>query len=140
MTRSTLRAGLGALLLAAGLVTGLAGGHAAELATLDTRKTRDAVVTLLGETGRLGSGTNRVVLQFTSPATGRPIDAGQVSLNVTMPMPGMAPMVAPTSLAPAGPGRYAGTVDFEHGGAWRATVNWKGPAGRGTATFPLSVR
>jgi hypothetical protein len=137
VTRSVLRGALGALLLAAGL-SGAAFG--AELKVVQTQKTKDAVISLLNESGRLTGGTNRIVVEFRSPA-GQPLEVRSASLEASMAMPGMSPMVAGAQLAPdKAPGRYAGTIAFEHGGTWRATVSWEGPAGRGSARFAVPVR
>jgi YtkA-like protein len=37
---------------------------------------------------------------------------GKVSLNTSMAMPGMAPMIAGATLTSEGPGRYRGTINF----------------------------
>ena len=67
-------------------------------------------------------------------------DAGKVTLSTSMAMPGMAPMVAGTSLQPDGPGRYRGTISFPDGGERQVTVAWDGPGGKGSTRFPVPVR
>ncbi len=112
----------------------------AELTTIQTQKTKDAVITLKSETGQWKPGKNTFVLEFTSPA-GQPLDAGKVTLSTSMSMPGMAPMVAGATLSPDKvPGRYLGTIDFPDRGTRQVTVTWDGPAGKGSATFPVPVR
>src|SRR5947209_6193191 len=44
--------------------------------------------------GAVTQGKNTFVLECTSAATKQPVDAGKVTLNTSMPMPGMAPMLA----------------------------------------------
>src|SRR6266540_4940357 len=79
----------------------------AELNAIQTQKTKDVVVTLLSESGQWTQGKNTFVLEFTSASTKQPVDAGKVTLSTSMPMPGMAPMLAGATLSPdKTPGRY----------------------------------
>jgi hypothetical protein len=132
----------------------LAGAHAdsawgAELKTIQTRKTKDVVITLRSESGQWTQGKNTFVLEFTSPSgqqgvdTGQAalLDVGQVTLSTVMPMPGMAPMLAGATLTPDKvPGRYLGTISFPDSGARQVTVTWDGPAGKGSTRFSVPVR
>jgi YtkA-like len=129
---------LGTLLLSAGFGNVLWG---AELKAMQTRKTKDVVVTLLSEAGQWAQGKNSFVLEFTSPSSQQPIDVGKVALNTSMSMPGMAPMVADATLTPDKvPGRYLGTISFPDSGARQVTVTWDGPAGKGSSRFSVPVR
>jgi multidrug efflux pump subunit AcrA (membrane-fusion protein) len=129
---------LGTLLVAGG-VAGVA--LSAELKTIKTQKTKDVVITLLNESGRLSAGKNSFVLEFTSPATRQPLDAGNVTLDAGMTMPGMAPMAAGATLTPdRTPGRYLGTITFPDRGTRQVTVTWDGPAGKGSTRFSVPVR
>src|SRR5262245_42348133 len=74
-----------------------------------TQKVKDVVITLESPTSGFAAGKNAFVLAFASASTKAPVDAGKVTLNTTMPMPGMAPMIAGASLTPDGTGRYRGT-------------------------------
>jgi len=112
----------------------------AELTTIQTQKTKDAVITLKSETGQWKPGKNTFVLEFASPS-GQPLDAGKVTLSASMGMPGMAPMVTGATLSPdKAPGRYLGTIDFPDRGTRQVTVTWDGPAGKGSAAFSVPVR
>jgi hypothetical protein len=129
---------LGTVLLSAGFGNVLWGG---ELKAIQTRKTKDIVVTLLSESGQWTPGKNSFVLEFTSPSNQQPIDVGKVALNTSMSMPGMAPMAADATLTPdKTPGRYLGTISFPDSGARQVTVTWDGPAGKGSARFSTPVR
>lgn len=113
----------------------------AELKAIQTQKTTDMVVTLLSESGQWTQGKNTFVLAFTSAATTQPVDVGKVTLSTSMPMPGMAPMLAGATLSPdKTPGRYLGTISFPDRGARQVTVAWDGPAGKGSTQFSVSVR
>src|SRR5437870_9568110 len=108
MQRLSMRAMLGMVLL-----TGLpiARVWGADLKVIQTQKAKDLTVTLLSESGQWTQGKNTFVLEFTSTATKQPIDAGKVTLNTSMPMPGMAPMLAGATLSPdKAPGRYLGKI------------------------------
>ncbi len=127
------------LLLVTGGLFGPAWG--AELKVIQTQKTKDVVITLLSESGQWTQGKNTFVLAFTSANTQEPVDVGTVSLNTSMPMPGMSPMIAGATLAPDNaPGRYQGTISFPDSGARQVTVTWDGPAGKGSSRFSVPVR
>jgi hypothetical protein len=108
---------------------------------IQTQKVKDMTITLLSESGQWTQGKNTFVLEFTSAATKQPVDAGKVTLNTSMPMPGMAPMLAGATLSPdKAPGRYLGTISFPDRGARQVTVAWDGPAGKGSTQFSVPVR
>jgi hypothetical protein len=137
MDRRAVAVTLGVLLLWNALVA----AAAADLKPILTQKTKDVVVTLLSESGQWTQGKNSFVLEFKSAATSQPVDAGKVSLSTSMPMPGMAPMIAGAKLSPDKvPGRYLGEISFPDSGARQVTVMWDGPAGKGSAKFSVPVR
>jgi Cu(I)/Ag(I) efflux system membrane protein CusA/SilA len=114
---------------------------AAELKPIHTQPTKEAVVTLMSESGQWRVGKNAFLLEIVSPATKKPVEAGKVELSTSMPMPGMAPMVAGATLAPDSmPGRYRGEITFPDRGTRQVTVTWEGPAGRGSTRFSVPVR
>jgi len=113
---------------------------AADLKPIHTQKAKDVTITLMSESGQWKQGANAFVLEFTAP-DGKPYDAGKASLSTSMPMPGMAPMIAGATVTPdATPGRYKGTISFPDSGARQVTVRWDGPAGKGSARFSVPVR
>jgi len=114
---------------------------AAELKPIHTQKTKDVVVTLASESGQWKQGKNDFMLEFTSVKDKQPVDAGKVTLNTSMTMTGMAPMIAGATLSPdKTPGRYAGTITFSDSGTRQVTVTWDGPAGKGSTKFSVPVR
>jgi YtkA-like len=113
---------------------------AADMKPIHTQKTKDVTVTLQNESGQWKEGKNDFVLEFESPQDKKPVDVGKVSLNTSMGMPGMAPMVTGAKLTPEGPGRYRGTIEFPDRGARQVTVTWDGPAGKGSTKFSVPVR
>jgi hypothetical protein len=135
--RVTWRRLAGLLVLAAWLAAPAA---AAELKPIKSQKAGNVQVRLLGASGQWTQGKNSVVLEFTAVKDGRPIDVGKVSLSTSMPMPGMAPMLAGATLQPDGPGRYRGTISFPDRGDRQVTVTWEGPAGKGSTKFTVPVR
>jgi hypothetical protein len=138
MQRVIMRAVLGVVLLT-GLPVALAWG--AELKVIQTQKAQDMTITLLSESGQWTQGKNTFVLEFTAAATRQPVDVGKVTLSTSMPMPGMAPMLAGATLSPdKAPGRYLGTISFPDRGARQVTVAWDGPTGKGSTQFSVPVR
>lgn len=113
---------------------------AADLKAIKTQKAKDVTVSVLNETGQWKPGKNDVVLEFTSVKDKKPVDVGKVTLSTSMPMPGMAPMIAGATLEPKGPGRYEGTITFPDSGDRQVTVAWDGPAGKGSTKFSVPVR
>jgi len=129
------------LTVAALFVMAAAHVSAADLKPIQTQKTKDVVVTLANESGQWKQGKNEFVLELTSAKDKQPIDASKVSLNTSMTMPGMAPMIAGATLSPdKTPGRYLGTITFPDSGTRQVTVTWDGPAGKGSTKFSVSVR
>lgn len=129
---------LGALLLTEGLV---GAAWSADMKVIQTQKTKDVVVTLMSDSGQWKPGKNTFVLEFTSTKDKQPVDAGKVSLNTSMTMTGMAPMIAGATLNPdKAPGRYLGTIDLSDAGTRQVTVSWEGPAGKGSTRFSVPVR
>ena len=124
------------------LAVGAAGtAVSAELKPIHTQKTKDVVVTLVSESGQWKPGKNAFVLAFTSAKDKQPVDAGKVSLNTSMTMSGMAPMIAGATLSPdKTPGRYIGTITFPDSGTRQVTVTWDGQAGKGSTKFSVPVR
>ena len=135
MKRTNAVVGLVALVL-----TGVVAAWGADLKTLQTQKTKDAVIALKSESGQWRQGPNAFVLEFTTP-TGQLLDVGKVTLSASMTMPGMAPMIAGATVSPdKTPGRYLGTISFPDSGTRQVTVAWDGPAGKGSTRFSVPVR
>jgi len=111
---------------------------AADLKAIKTQKAKDMTVSVLNETGKWKPGKNDVIVEFTKDK--KPVDVGKVTLSTSMPMPGMAPMIAGAMLEPKGPGRYEGTITFPDVGERQVTVAWDGPAGKGSTKFAVPVR
>ena len=138
MTRRMVAMVLGGVLLIGGVASLAFSG---DLKVIQTRKAKDLAITLLNESGQWTQGNNDFVLEFTSAKTKEPVDVGKVSLNTSMAMPGMTPMLVGAILSPdKTPGRYTGTINFQDSGARQVSVTWDGPAGKGSTKFTVSVR
>ena len=123
------------------LTAGAVGLARAEEKTIAMQKTKDVVVTLKNDAGQWKQGKNAFVLEFTSVKDKQPVDAGNATLNTSMTMSGMAPMIAGATLTPdKTPGRYLGAVQFPDTGTRQVTVTWDGPAGKASAKFSVPVR
>lgn len=131
------RRALGITIIVGLLATGVAA--AADLKPIKTQRAKDVTVTLLNESGRWKVGRNDFVLEFTSPDK-KPVGASNVTVSTSMPMPGMAPMIAGAKLEPDGPGRYRGSISFPDAGERQVTVSWESTTGRSSTRFNVPVR
>jgi Cu(I)/Ag(I) efflux system membrane protein CusA/SilA len=109
-------------------------------AVLETIRAGDLVVTLSNPEGQLRTGSNRFRVEFRSAATNEPVDVDTVQLGGSMTMPGMVMNSAITITPTDQPGIYEATGDFGMSGSWRMTIEWNGPAGRGSAAFEGNVQ
>jgi Cu(I)/Ag(I) efflux system membrane protein CusA/SilA len=111
-----------------------------EAAVVRSVRSGDMEVRLLSPTGTLRQGRNTFAFEFRSAQGGGLVDAGVVRASANMPMPGMAMssgmQVHPTRVK----GRYEATAEFGMAGAWQMSVEWDGPAGRGSASFEGPVQ
>lgn len=124
-------------------VTGAACGRAndaAKLNELQRVKSGTLDIVLLSPRDGLRHGKDTFVIEFRSTSGGDLIDVGNVKGSANMPMPGMPMLgtldVTRTDVA----GRYEANGDFSMAGTWRMTVQWEGPAGQGSVTFPGTVQ
>jgi len=109
-------------------------------AVLQTVRAGDLAITLSNPTGALRTGDNQFRIEFRSARSNQLVDVGDVRLNANMMMPGMA-MAGTTSVEKGErPGVYQAAGTFAMSGAWDMTLEWSGPAGRGTAAFKGSVQ
>jgi Cu(I)/Ag(I) efflux system membrane protein CusA/SilA len=96
-------------------------------------------IVLLSPSGTLQSGRNTFTIEFRTPS-GELADAGEVRAAANMVMPGMAMSGNFQITATGVPGRYAATAEFGMAGAWQMSIEWNGPAGRGSAKFEGAVQ
>jgi Cu(I)/Ag(I) efflux system membrane protein CusA/SilA len=109
-------------------------------AVLQTVKSGELAITLSNPAGELRQGANDFRIEFRSARTNARVNVGDVRLNAAMMMPGMA-MTGTTTVTPGDrPGVYEAKGDFAMSGSWDMTLEWDGPAGRGSAAFKGSVQ
>jgi Cu(I)/Ag(I) efflux system membrane protein CusA/SilA len=107
---------------------------------LQTVRAGNLNITLSNANGELRTGTNNFRIEFRSASTNSLVDVGRVTLNAAMNMPGMA-MTGDTTVMPSPlRGVYEVAGNFGMSGAWQMTLEWNGPAGRGSANFNGSVQ
>jgi Cu(I)/Ag(I) efflux system membrane protein CusA/SilA len=107
---------------------------------IQTVHAKDLDIALLSETGALRQGRNRFFVEFRRTGSTAPLDVGTARASANMAMPGMV-MSSGLRLQPtAVPGRYEATAEFGMSGMWHMSVEWDGPAGRGTASFEGGVQ
>ncbi|MBK5299140.1 MAG: CusA/CzcA family heavy metal efflux RND transporter [Vicinamibacteria bacterium] len=106
---------------------------------VQTVRSGDLAIVLLSPTGTLGTGRNTFTVEFRR-LSGDLVDVGTVRAAANMSMPGMA-MSGNFQVRPTGvPGRYAATAEFGMAGSWPMSVDWDGPAGRGSVNFQGTVQ
>jgi Cu(I)/Ag(I) efflux system membrane protein CusA/SilA len=137
------------VILAAGVLVAIwKGGHASsgktnsaqvgQVVQLVRAGELDAV--LLSSDGRLRQGRNTFFIEFRPTGTSTRADVGAVRASANMPMPGMV-MSGGLQVEPTGtPGRYVATADFGMAGAWQMSIEWDGPAGKGSVSFEGGVQ
>ena len=122
------------------LGTGCSSASRPPLKEIQRVRSGNTDVVLLSPDEGLHQGKNAAVLEFRD-ISGALTDVGMVRVNATMPMAGMAPMMAGAEVRPTETkGRYDVACDFNMAGTWRMGVDWDGPAGRGSVTLPGTVR
>lgn len=97
-------------------------------------------VVLSSPTGTLAQGRQQFTVEFRSQIDRRLVDVGAVRGTANMPMPGM---VMPGGLQiqkTEEPGRYQASADFGMAGTWQMSLEWDGPAGRGSVSFEGAVQ
>ena len=136
----TARASILTMLLVAGSVAACGPESTAQLNEIDRARSGDIDVVLLSEGLAVKQGTDTVTIEFRRP-DGSLVDVGTVKAGATMPMAGMAPMVGTVEIEPGNaPGRYTAATTLTMAGEWRWSIEWKGPAGAGSATFSPMVQ
>ena len=95
---------------------------------------------LLSPQDGLRHGKDTFVIEFRSVSGGALVDVGQVKAGANMPMAG-TPMFGTVDVQRTNvPGRYAASGEFGMAGTWRMTIQWDGPVGQGSVTFPGTVQ
>jgi hypothetical protein len=123
----------------AAVAAGCGPADTANLTELQRVKSGTLDIVLLSPRDALRHGKDEFTIEFRA-SDDHLVDAGEVRGGATMPMAG-APMfgsldVKRTNVA----GRYAATGEFSMAGTWRLSIEWDGPAGRGSATFSGAVQ
>jgi len=99
----------------------------------------EVAISLRSETGALARGRTQFWIEFRD-RQGRLIDAGDVRLTATMPMPGMVMSGGIEVLRSRLPGRYQALGEFGMSGVWQMTLQWSGSARPGAVSFQGSVQ
>lgn len=98
----------------------------------------DLEVSIVAPGSALRQGRNAFSIEFRS--RGRLVDVGTARASAYMGMPGMG-MSGGVEVKPTGTaGRYDATAEFGMAGTWRMTIEWEGPAGRGSVDVEGAVQ
>ena len=113
--------------------------RAAGGSVVQTVRSGDMEIVLRSLSGTLRTGRNTFTIEFRSPS-GHLVDVGTVRVAANMAMPGMV-MPGNVHVQSAGvPGRYMATAEFGMAASWPISIEWDGPAGRGSVHFEGSVQ
>ena len=114
---------------------------APKLTELQRTKSGDMDVVLLAQKDAIPPGKSQASLEFQTGTDHHLVDVGTVKIGASMEMAGMGPMLGSVFVNTGdAPGRYTLDTDLGMTGTWKLTVQWDGPAGTGSATFPGTVR
>ena len=114
---------------------------APKLTELQRTKSGDMDVVLLAQKDAIPPGKSQATLEFQTGADHHLVDVGTVKVGASMEMAGMGPMLGSVFVNKSDtPGRYTLDTDLGMTGTWRLKVDWDGPAGTGSITFPGTVR
>jgi hypothetical protein len=112
-----------------------------QLIELQRTKSGDMDVVLLAQKDAIPTGKSQATLEFQTGADHHLVDVGTVKVGASMEMAGMGPMLGSVFVNKSDtPGRYTLDTDLGMTGTWRLKVDWDGPAGTGSVTFPGTVR
>jgi hypothetical protein len=107
---------------------------------VETIRAGDLDIVLLSPTGTLHRGRNGFTFEFRRAGTATLVDVGTVTASANMSMPGMVMSGGLQVTRTAVPGRYAAAADFGMAGSWQMSIEWNGPAGRGSMNFQGGVQ
>ncbi|HEX5111102.1 MAG TPA: FixH family protein [Vicinamibacterales bacterium] len=137
MTRRQLICGC-LIALSASIACGRSPGSG-PLKELQRTKSGDLDIVLLSDDEGVRQGKDTFVLEFRRGSD--LVDVGTVKVNATMVMAGMAPMIGGSEVKPGdAKGRYTVSSDLSMAGSWRLAIEWEGPAGKGSASLPATIR
>ena len=115
--------------------------ESSNLTELQRTKAGNLDVVLLAKNEALASGKGEATLEFQNGSDHQLVEVGTVKVGASMEMAGMGPMVGSVFVKRSdAPGRYSLDTDLGMAGTWRLKVDWSGPAGTGSVTFPGTVR
>ena len=128
-----------AVIVAVAWAAAACGGAATQT---ELQKIRSGALDLVVLSSRdaLRHGQDAFTIEFRAAGDGHLVDVGSVRANAVMPMGG-TPMIGSVVVQRTNtPGRYAANADLSMAGTWRLTVEWEGPAGRGSVGFSGTVQ
>ena len=123
---------IGPLIVA--LMFAACGGTSTKLTEVQRVKAGMLDVVVLSPHDALKHGKDTLVIEFRS-ADGKLVDVGDVKGGASMSMSG-TPMLGSVDVKRGDQkGQYVADTQLDMAGTWRVTLEWKGPAGSGSASF-----
>ena len=108
----------------------------------EVQRARDGNVemVLLAPTDALKQTRNYCTIEFRSAADQHLVDVGSISVRTSMTMEGEPMGGFVTEPKQVATGRYTVEMVLAMKGDWTVTIDWIGPAGKGSVTFPSTVQ
>lgn len=115
------------------------GGTSTKLTELQRVKSGMLEIVVLSPHDALKHGKDTLVIEFRS-TDGKLVDVGDVKGGASMSMSG-TPMLGSVDVKRGDQtGQYTADTQLDMAGTWRMTLEWKGPAGSGSASFSGSAQ
>lgn len=115
------------------------GGTSTKLTELQRVKSGMLEIVVLSPHDALKHGKDTLVIEFRS-TDGKLVDVGDVKGGASMSMSG-TPMLGSVDVKRGDQaGQYIADTQLDMAGTWRMTLEWKGPAGSGSASFSGSAQ
>jgi YtkA-like protein len=113
-------------------------GSSTKLTELQRVKSGGLEIVVLSPNDALKHGKDTLVIEFRS-SDGTLVDVGEVKGGASMSMSG-TPMLGSVDVKRGvQTGQYIAATQLDMAGTWRLTLEWKGPAGSGSASFSGNV-
>ena len=115
-------------------------GHQSLTTPVLSEPVGDFKIDVLSDKPQLGVGENPLRIEVKDAATGKMVDAGAVSFNLTMTMPGMNMQAQAVLQKGEQPGVYTGTIRPGMQGEWIGRLGYEGAKGKEEKAVTVNIK